>query len=99
MFAIDEFARRSLIGDVGGKGIRQAAGLTETVHTAVNSYALVDTSPAFILRKTNELLLRSSVDEQFVTAFLFIVDLRTGRRAARAPGIRRPLSPVSRHVP
>jgi PAS domain S-box-containing protein len=77
VFAIDEFRVAALIGDVGGKGIR-AAGLTETVHTAVRSYALVSTSPAFILRKTNELLLRSSGDEQFVTAFLLVVDLRTG---------------------
>ena len=85
VFAIDEFRVAALIGDVGGKGIR-AAGLTETVHTAVNSYALVDTSPAFILRKTNELLLRSSGDEQFVTAFLLIVDLRTGEASYASAG-------------
>ena len=85
VFAIDEFRVAALIGDVGGKGIR-AAGLTETVHTAVNSYALIDTSPAFILRKTNELLLRSSGDEQFVTAFLLIVDLRTGEMSYASAG-------------
>ncbi len=85
VFAIDEFRIAALIGDVGGKGIR-AAGLTETVHTAVNSYALVDASPAFILRKTNELLLRSSGDEQFVTAFLLIVDLRTGEASYASAG-------------
>jgi sigma-B regulation protein RsbU (phosphoserine phosphatase) len=85
VFAIDGFRIAALIGDVGGKGIR-AAGLTETVHTAVNSYALVDTSPAFILRKTNELLLRSSDDEQFVTAFLLVVDLRTGEVSFASAG-------------
>ena len=85
VFAIDEFRVAALIGDVGGKGIR-AAGLTETVHTAVRSYALVDTSPAFILRKTNELLLRSWGDEQFVTAFLLVVDLRTGEASCASAG-------------
>jgi PAS domain S-box-containing protein len=85
VFAIDEFRVAALIGDVGGKGIR-AAGLTETVHTAVQSYALVDTSPAFILRKTNELLLRNSNDEQFVTAFLLVLDLRTGEASYSSAG-------------
>ena len=85
VFAVDESRVAALIGDVGGKGIR-AAGLTETVHTAVHSYALVDASPDFILRKTNELLLRSAGDEQLVTAFLFIVDLRTGEASYASAG-------------
>jgi PAS domain S-box-containing protein len=86
VFAIDEFRVATVIGDVGGKGIR-AAGLTETVHTAVNSFALVDTSPAFILRKTNQLLLRSTGgDEQLVTAFLLVVDLRTGEVSYASAG-------------
>ena len=45
VFAIDDSRVAVLIGDVAGKGI-QAAGLTETVHTAVSSYALVEASPA-----------------------------------------------------
>ena len=59
VFALDDSRVAVLIGDVAGKGI-QAAGLTETVHTAVSSYALVEASPGFVLGKTNELLLQRS---------------------------------------
>ncbi len=78
VFAIDESRVVILIGDVAGKGI-QAAGLTETVHTAVTSFALMEPSPGFILSKTNDLLLRRPGDaDYFVTAFLAVVDMRTG---------------------
>jgi PAS domain S-box-containing protein len=92
VFAIDESHVAVLIGDVGGKGIR-AARLTETVHTAVNSFALVDRSPAFILCKTNDLLLRSAADdEQFVTAFLLVVDLKTGQVSYASAGHPAPVA-------
>lgn len=86
VFIIDPSSVAILIGDVAGKGIK-AAGLTETVHTAVASYALIDTSPGFILRKTNELLLRIvESDEQFVTAFLLVLDLRSGTASYASAG-------------
>ena len=37
-----------------------AAGLSETIHTASDGFALLDGSPEFILRKTNELLLAAA---------------------------------------
>ena len=86
VFAVDDSRVAVLIGDVAGKGI-QAAGLTETVHTAVSSYALVEASPGFVLGKTNELLLqRSGEGDQYVTAFLAIVDRRTGDVAYASAG-------------
>jgi serine phosphatase RsbU (regulator of sigma subunit)/PAS domain-containing protein len=77
VIAIDEHHVAILIGDVAGKGIG-AAGLTGRVHSAVSAFALVDPSPDFILRKTNELLLSCGSHEGFVTAFLLVVDLRSG---------------------
>jgi len=80
-----------LLGDVEGKGVR-AAGMTETVRTAVSSFALVDAAPGFILRKTNELLLRrNGPDDQFVTAFLLTLDLTTGEAAYASAGHPAPL--------
>jgi serine phosphatase RsbU (regulator of sigma subunit) len=81
-----------LLGDVEGKGVR-AAGMTETVRTAVSSFALVDAEPGFILRKTNELLLlrRNGPDDQFVTAFLLTLDLSTGEAAYASAGHPAPL--------
>lgn len=73
------------IGDVAGKGIR-AAGLTETVRSTLRAFATVDAAPAFIMRKTNELLLRYDADEPHVTALLCIVDVRSGRVAIASAG-------------
>jgi PAS domain S-box-containing protein len=86
VFAIDDSRIVVLIGDVAGKGLH-AAGLTETVHTAVSSFALVDSSPGYVLRMTNELLLqRSDDDAQFVTAFLAVLDPRTGEVSYASAG-------------
>ena len=90
VFAIDESRVVILIGDVAGKGI-QAAGLTETVHTAVSSFALMEPSPGLVLSKTNELLLRRPGDaDYFVTAFLAVVDLRSGEVAYASAGHPQP---------
>jgi PAS domain S-box-containing protein len=66
-----------LVGDVAGKGIG-AAGLTETVRSTVRAFAMVDSSPAFILRKTNEVLLQRNAPWDFVTAVLLVLDTATG---------------------
>jgi PAS domain S-box-containing protein len=65
-----------LIGDVMGKGV-QAAGLSETVHSAVRALALVTSSPAEILEYVNRLLLAEG-HEQFVSVLLLVLDPRTG---------------------
>ena len=66
-----------LIADVAGKGVH-AAGLTETVRSTVRALAAVDPAPAFVLARTNELLLRFEPDQPHVTAFLAVVDPHTG---------------------
>ncbi len=66
-----------LIGDVAGKGVR-AAGLTETVRSTVRAFATIDSSPGFVLRKTNEALLRYDSGEPHVTAFLGVLDVESG---------------------
>jgi serine phosphatase RsbU (regulator of sigma subunit) len=78
IFLLDDGRVVLLIGDVEGKGIR-AAGLTETVRTAVRTAALVDASPAFILTKVNRLLADEERESEFVTAFLAVLEPRTGR--------------------
>jgi PAS domain S-box-containing protein len=74
-----------LIGDVAGKGVR-AAGLTETVRSTARAFAAIDSSPAFVLGKTNEALLRYEPDESHVTAFLCVLDLRTGHLSFASAG-------------
>ena len=66
-----------LIGDVAGKGLR-AAGLTETVRATIRAFAVVDSAPAFVLGKTNEVMLGFGIDDPLVTAFLCVLNLQTG---------------------
>ncbi len=96
VFLLDSRRVAILIGDVAGKGIR-AAGLTETVRSTVRAFAAVDSSPAFVLRMTNQLLLRRDVGDDLVTAFLVTLDTRSGRTifasAAHPPPVH--LGPAS----
>jgi PAS domain S-box-containing protein len=85
VFVIDDRHVVVLIGDVAGKGVR-AAGMTETVRSTVRALAAVDPSPAFILGKTNELLLRFDPDEPHVTAFLAVLDPHTGHLTCASAG-------------
>jgi PAS domain S-box-containing protein len=85
VFVVDDTHVVLMIGDVAGKGVR-AAGLTETVRSTVRALAAVDPSPAFILGKTNELLLGYDPDEAHVTAFLAALDPHTGHLSYASAG-------------
>ncbi len=85
VFVIDEAHVVVLIGDVAGKGVR-AAGHTETVRSVVRTLASTDPSPASILAKANELLLRYDPDEPHVTAFLAVLDPHTGHVSYASAG-------------
>ena len=85
VFVVDDTHIVVLIGDVAGKGVR-AAGLTETVRSTVRALAAIDSSPASILGKTNELLLRYDPNEAHVTAFLAVIDPHTGHLTYASAG-------------
>jgi len=67
-----------LIGDVSGKGV-EAATLTALVKNTIKAYAYDDSSPATVIRKANEVVLKSSAPTMFVTLFLGVLDPVTGR--------------------
>jgi PAS domain S-box-containing protein len=73
-----------LLGDVEGKGVR-AAGLSETVRSAVRALAVVSASPSEILNHVNSMLLRQE-SEQFVTALLLVIDPLDGTLIAVTAG-------------
>jgi GAF domain-containing protein/anti-sigma regulatory factor (Ser/Thr protein kinase) len=85
VFVVDDTHVVALIGDVAGKGVR-AAGMTETVRSTVRALAAVDPSPAFVLARTNELLMRFDPDEPHVTAFLAVLDPHTGHLSYASAG-------------
>ena len=85
VFVLDDAQVVALIGDVAGKGVK-AAGLTETVRAKIRAFATIDPSPAFILGKTNELMLRLDPDDPHVTAFLAVLDPHTGHLGYTSAG-------------
>ena len=74
----------ALIGDVMGKGIA-AAGLTETVRSAVRALAMVSPRPDLVLEQTNRLLVAER-HTQFVTALLVLLDPKTGEGLLASAG-------------
>ncbi len=78
-----------LLGDVEGKGV-SAAGLTETVRSAVRALALVTASPAEMLATVNRVLLAKPAG-QYVTALLMVFDTGTGNGMMASAGHPAPL--------
>ena len=68
----------AVIGDVMGKGAR-AAGLTETVRSAVRALAFVSPAPDYVLTTVNRLLLHEEERHQLVTVLLVLFDPEDGR--------------------
>jgi len=85
----DVFAARgglvyALIGDVMGKGVA-AAGLTETVRSAVRALALDGPPPNVVLAQTDRVV-RKEQREQFVSAELLALDPASGRLRIASAG-------------
>ena len=74
-----------LIGDVTGKGIA-AAGMTETVRSAMRVLTLITPSPEYVLRHVNDLLLHEPGHGQLVTALLLAVDVARGQAVLASAG-------------
>lgn len=79
-----------VIGDVSGKGL-QAATLTSLVKNTIKAYAYEDSSPALIMFKTNEIITKSSSAASFITMFLGILDIGSGRLSYCSAGHPSPI--------
>jgi sigma-B regulation protein RsbU (phosphoserine phosphatase) len=77
-FLIDEDRLCVCVGDVSGKGVPAALFMAMT-KTLVKSRASNDFSPASILTHVNDELGRHNESCMFVTVWLAIIDVRTGR--------------------
>ena len=67
-----------LIGDVSGKGI-EATALTTVVKNTIKAHSYEDGTPARVMSKTNDLLVRVSAPGNFVTVFFGILETATGK--------------------
>ncbi|MHB0975625.1 MAG: SpoIIE family protein phosphatase [Candidatus Aquicultorales bacterium] len=90
LFELDEGRMGIVIGDVSGKGL-EAATMTSLVKNTIKAYAYESPRPELIVSKTNDVLVRSSPFDIFVTLFVGILETRTGRLEYCNAGHPRPL--------
>ena len=84
-FLTDEDHLCLVIADVSGKGI-PAALFMMISKIILQSCAMLGKSPAEILTRTNEALCSNNTEEMFVTAWVGILELSTGRLTAANAG-------------
>ena len=77
-FMISEDELCLVVGDVSGKGVPAALFMAVT-QTMIKTAASGDHSPASIVTRVNDALSTDNPASMFVTLFLAIVDIRTGR--------------------
>ena len=73
VFELDGGLVAAIVGDVSGKGLR-AATTTETVRGSVRALAYTNPSPAWVMTRLNEALVRQLVVDMFVTAVFVVFD-------------------------
>ena len=89
-FFMDRYHLCLVIADVSGKGI-PAALFMMFAKRIIEDSAVVDRSAGGILEKTNEMLCDNNQAEMFVTVWLGILDVSTGRMTAANAGHEYPL--------
>ncbi len=77
-FMVSEDEICLVVGDVSGKGVPAALFMAVT-QTMIKTAASGDRSPASIMTRVNDALSEDNPASMFVTLFLAIVDIRTGR--------------------
>ncbi|MCR5231605.1 MAG: SpoIIE family protein phosphatase [Acholeplasmatales bacterium] len=87
---LDEDHVAVVIGDVSGKGIPAAMFMMKTI-TCFKNYISVDKKPSLILQDVNNQLIEGNDQSMFVTAFLGILNLRTGEFNYANAGHNKPL--------
>lgn len=80
-FLVDDDHLALVIGDVSGKGVPAALFMMVT-NILISDRFLFGTGPAEILNNVNEILCERNMAEMFVTVWLGILDLSTGKLIA-----------------
>ena len=89
-FLVDDDHLCMLIADVSGKGIPAALFMMAS-RIILASYAKQGKSPAEILRSTNDAICQNNREEMFVTVWLGILEISTGRLTAANAGHEYPV--------
>lgn len=78
VFETEDGRTAILIGDVSGKGVESAA-MAAATRSTVRAFAYDMGDPAQALNHTNVVISQSPIYEHFATAFLAVLDPKTGR--------------------
>ncbi len=89
-FLVDEDHLCMVIADVSGKGIPAALFMMAS-KIILQSCAMLGQSPADILAKTNEAICSNNQEEMFVTVWLGILEISTGKLTAANAGHEYPV--------
>ncbi|MBP0969702.1 MAG: SpoIIE family protein phosphatase [Oscillospiraceae bacterium] len=89
-FLIDDDHLCLVVADVSGKGIPAALFMMAS-KIILQSCAMLDKSPAEILKKTNEAICSNNQEEMFVTVWVGIMEVSTGKITAANAGHEYPV--------
>ena len=89
-YQIDDDHLCLMIADVSGKGVPAALFMMSSM-IILQNYALQGLSPSEILETANERICANNKEEMFVTVWLGILDLRTGKLTAANAGHEYPV--------
>ena len=89
-FLVDDDHLCMVIADVSGKGIPAALFMMAS-KIILQSFAMLGQSPAEILTKTNETICSNNQEEMFVTVWLGILEISTGKLTAANAGHEYPV--------
>ena len=89
-FQIDDDHLCLLMADVSGKGIPAALFMMAT-KIILQSCAMLGRTPEDILKKTNEAILSSNPEEMFITVWVGILEVPTGKLTAASAGHEYPI--------
>lgn len=98
VFQLGEGRVGIVIGDIAGKGLAAAVYVAAAKH-AIRSYAYLFASPAEVMRRANDVLCATTLEDQMetsmLTAFFAVVDARAGSMVYANAGHE---TPVIRHA-
>ena len=93
-FFLDDDHLAMVIADVSGKGVPASLFMMMT-KMLINEYAMISSSPKEIMERVNQAICRNNTERMFVTVWLGILEISTGRLTSsnaghECPVIRQP---------
>ena len=89
-FLIDDDHLCMVMGDVSGKGVPAALYMMMS-KIIINNFAVQGNSPARVLELTNDLICQNNDDEVFVTLWIGVLEMSTGRVVSANAGHEYPV--------